>query len=203
MNGLSRFTLCGWFRSDSMPQPARTALFGQNNVAEFGFHNSVYGIWIGNYTIALLPANISLSSNTWYFAAATVDDTSLKLYLNATLVASQLTTYSGSSSADPFSVGAAVLDSTGNYFAGAIDEVALFDKALTAPQIRTLYSAATNGPAQLRIQQFDNPVVLTWPYGNLQSSALPQGGYTDVPGGLSPYTNAINSQQKFFRLRIE
>ena len=100
-------------------------------------------------------------------------------------------------------VGAAVLDSTGNYFAGAIDEVALFDKPLNAPQIRTLYSAATNGPAQLRIEQFGNPVVLTWPYGTLQSSALPQGVYTNVPGAVSPYTNAINSQPKFFRLRID
>ena len=203
MNGLTRFTLCGWFRADSMPQPARTALFGQNDVAEFGFHNSVFGIWIANNAIALLPASISLSPNAWHFAVATVDGTSLKLYLNGALVASQLTTFSAYSSAGPFSVGAAVLDSTGNYFTGVIDEVALFDKALTAPQIRTLYSAATNGPAQLRIQQFDNPVVLTWPYGTLQSSDLPQGVYTNVPGGLSPYTNAINSQRKFFRLRID
>jgi len=203
MNGLTRFTLCGWFKADSMPQPTRTALFGQNDVAEFGFHSSVYGIWIANNATALLPGNISLSPNTWYFAVATVDDTSLKLYLNATLVASQLTSFSGYSSADPFSVGAAVLDSTGNYFAGGIDEVALFDKALTALQIRTLYSSATNGPAQLGIQQFDNPVVLTWPYGTLQSSELPQGIYTNVPGALSPYTNAIDSQRKFFRLRID
>ena len=202
MNGLTRFTISGWFKADAMPQPSRTALFGQNDVAEFGFHSGVYGIWVANGTFAALPGSISLAANTWYFAVATADGTNLNLYLNAGLVASQPTVLAGYSSSYPFSVGSAVLDATGNYFAGNIDEVALFNEALTTAQIQTLYSAATAGPVQLRIQQFGNPVVLTWPYGTLQSADEAAGVYTNLAGATSPYTNSFTAQRKFFRVRV-
>ena len=56
-----------------MPQPARTALFGQNDVAEFGFHNSVYGIWVANGAFTSLPGTITLTAGNWYFAVASAD----------------------------------------------------------------------------------------------------------------------------------
>jgi len=202
MNGLTRFTIAGWFKANAMPQPARTALFGQNDVAEFGFHNSVYGIWVANGAFASLPATITLNAGTWYFAAATADGANLNLYLNGSLVAAQPTTLSGYSSGYPFKVGSAVLDATGNYFAGSIDEVALLDKALSATQIQTLYSVATNGPVQLQIRQVGTATLLTWPYGTLQSADQPSGAFSDVPSAASPWTNTFSVQRKFFRVRV-
>jgi len=202
MNGLTRFTIAGWFKGNAMPQPARTALFGQNDVAEFGFHNSVYGIWVANGAFASLPATITLNAGTWYFAAATADGANLNLYLNGSLVAAQPTTLAGYSSGYPFKVGSAVLDATGNYFAGSIDEVALLDKALSATQIQTLYSVATNGPVQLQIRQVGTATLLTWPYGTLQSADQPSGAFSDVPSAASPWTNTFSVQRKFFRVRV-
>src|SRR5204863_4534803 len=118
------------------------------------------------------------------------------------LVAAQPTTLAGYSSGYPFNVGAAVLDATGNYFAGNIDEVALFDKALSATQIATLYSVATNGPVQLQIRQLGPSTVLTWSYGNLQSADQPSAAFSDVPSATSPWTNTFTVQRKFFRVRV-
>jgi uncharacterized repeat protein (TIGR03806 family) len=202
MNGLTRFTISGWFKADAMPQPARTALFGQNDVAEFGFHNSVYGIWVANGAFASLPATITLNSGTWYFAVATADGTNLNLYLNGSLVDAQPAVLAGYSSGYPFKIGSAVLDATGNYFAGNIDEVAIFDKALSAAQIQMLFSIATNGPVQLQIRQLGPSTVLTWSYGTLQSADQASGGFFDVPSATSPWTNTYSVQRKFFRVRV-
>jgi hypothetical protein len=108
----------------------------------------------------------------------------------------------GYSSGYPFNVGAAVLDATGNYFAGNIDEVALFDKALTAGQIQTLYAIATNGPVQLQIHQLGTATVLSWPYGTLQAADQPTGAFSDLSSATSPWTNTFSVQRKFFRVRV-
>jgi hypothetical protein len=108
----------------------------------------------------------------------------------------------GYSSGYPFKIGSAVLDATGNYFAGNIDEVAIFDKALSAAQIQMLYSIATNGPVQLQIRQLGPSTVLTWSYGTLQSADQASGAFSDVPSVTSPWTNTYSVQRKFFRVRV-
>jgi len=59
----------------------------------------------------------------------------------------------------------------------------------------------TPGPISVSLR--DNDAVLTWPgQGVLQSSTNVTGGYADLNGAISPYTNSIRSvSQVFFRLR--
>jgi len=54
----------------------------------------------------------------------------------------------------------------------------------------------------LVIEPLGDAVVLSWsdPAFALQAAPTVTGGYTNVPGATSPYTNAIPGDQMFFRL---
>jgi uncharacterized repeat protein (TIGR03803 family) len=55
----------------------------------------------------------------------------------------------------------------------------------------------------ITIRRQSDSVVLSWPDPSisLQASRTAEGGYLNIPGSASPYTNRISSQQEFFRLR--
>lgn len=147
MNNMTAFTMCGWFNPVGMPQVARTSLFGQNDLAEFGFHdNGQLGIWVadgsgGTYigydqTANILPGN-------WYFVAAIADGSTVSLFLNGNFVASAQGSVSNAyNSTSPFRIGYGTIDATGNYFYGYIDEVALYDRALTGSELNAIYARA-------------------------------------------------------------
>ena len=56
-------------------------------------------------------------------------------------------------------------------------------------------------PAFLTISAQGGTVTITWDGGVLQEADDILGGYTDVPGAVSPYTNAVSGAQKFYRTR--
>ena len=67
----------------------------------------------------------------------------------------------------------------------------------------TLASAPV--PIPLNIQLIDSAVVLRWndlaSAFSLQAAPAVAGVYTNVPGAVSPFTNAIARSQEFFRLQ--
>ncbi len=81
------------------------------------------------YGLATLPVN------TWTYLAATYDGTTVRLYVNGTLVASQPQTGVMANSTSPLQIGG---DSIyGQYFHGMIDEVRVYDRALSVTEIQT------------------------------------------------------------------
>ena len=87
------------------------------------------GTYADAYGTAALPAN------TWSYLAETYDGTTLRLYVNGTQVASTAHTGSITTSTNQLQIGG---DSIyGQYFAGMIDEVRIYNTALTAAQIQT------------------------------------------------------------------
>jgi fibronectin type 3 domain-containing protein/predicted transcriptional regulator len=81
------------------------------------------------YGTAALPAN------TWSYLAETYDGTTLRLYVNGTQVASTAHTGAIATSTNPLQIGGDSL--YGQNFAGMIDEVRVYNTALTAAQIQT------------------------------------------------------------------
>ena len=77
----------------------------------------------------------TLPTNTWSHLAGTYDGTTLRLYVNGVQVASAA--YSGTigTSSGPLRIGGNSL--WGEYFQGAIDEVRIYNRALTALEIQT------------------------------------------------------------------
>ena len=95
----------------------------------------------------------ALAANTWSFLTETYDGTTLRLYVNGTQVASTAHTGAISTSTNPLQIGG---DSIyGQFFAGLIDNVRIYNVALTATQIQTdmttaidTQSADTTPPSQ-------------------------------------------------------
>ena len=85
----------------------------------------------------------ALPLNTWCHLAATYDGATLRIYVNAVQVASQAVTGSIVTSSNPLSVGGNSV--WGEYFAGLIDEVRIYGRALTAAEIQTDMSAPIGG----------------------------------------------------------
>ena len=77
----------------------------------------------------------ALTTNTWAYLALTYDGANLRLYVNGTQVATQARTGNIASSTNPLQIGG---DSIyGQYFQGTIDEVRVYNAALTATQIQS------------------------------------------------------------------
>ena len=84
----------------------------------------------------------ALPANSWSYLAETYDGSTLRLYVNGTQVASTDHTGSTASSTDPLQIGG---DSIyGQYFAGLIDEVRVYNVALAAAQIQTDQATPVN-----------------------------------------------------------
>ena len=101
------------YAHDDAPRPAVTANFG-------GVDQSAVGVQ-------------ALPVGTWTHLAATYDGAAMNLYVNGTLVRTQPATGTFVQSAQPLSIGGNAI--WGEYFAGVIDQVRIYDQALTEAQI--------------------------------------------------------------------
>jgi chitodextrinase len=112
----------------------------------------------------------ALAVNTWSFLAATYDGTTLRFYVNGIQVGSQARTGAITTSANPLQIGGDGL--YGQFFQGMIDEVRVYNAALSTGQIQADMATATGG---------SSPAVLFSPaaldLGNqpigVQSAAVP------------------------------
>ena len=77
----------------------------------------------------------ALAANTWSYVAETYDGSTLRLYVNGTQVASVAHTGAIATSTNPLQIGGDSL--YGQFFAGMLDEVRVYNTALTAAQIQT------------------------------------------------------------------
>ena len=94
----------------------------------------VVGGTFGGSDVALNGAGV-LPVNTWTHLAATYDGTTMRLYVNGVQVASQAQTGAMAASTNPLQIGGDSL--YGQFFQGTIDEVRIYNVALTAAQIQT------------------------------------------------------------------
>ena len=95
----------------------------------------------GSYADAFGTA--ALTANTWSYLTETYDGSTLRLYVNGTLVASTAHTGAISTSTNPLQIGGDSL--YGQNFAGLIDEVRVYNVALTAAQIQTDMATPVGG----------------------------------------------------------
>ena len=83
-----------------------------------------------------------LPANSWSYLTETYDGSTLRLYVNGMQVASTAHTGSIATSTNPLQIGGDSL--YGQYFAGLIDEVRVYNVALTAAQIQTDQATPVN-----------------------------------------------------------
>jgi len=113
----------------------------------------------------------------WHHVAGVYDGINMFLYVDGTLDVSQPATGSISLNSDPMCIGA---NGNGYFFDGLVDEVSIYNRALTASEIQSIYSAGISGKCPLGapviISQPTNQTVVagyTASFSVMASGALP------------------------------
>ena len=137
--------------SDSGAVPAAGGTFGSGGANAFGTG--------------------ALAVNTWTHLATTYDGATLRLYVNGTQVASTAATGSLATSVNPLQIGG---DSIfGQNFAGMIDEVRIYNAALTPAQIQVDMNTPVGGAASLPAISLSSTAV-TFASQNTGTPSTPQ-----------------------------
>jgi len=79
------------------------------------------------------PASRPTPTGTWTHLAATYDSATLRIYMNGTQIASTQTSGAITNSSAPLRIGGNAI--WGEYFFGIIDEVRVYNRALSAAQL--------------------------------------------------------------------
>ena len=141
MNSRPIFTISGWMRRNG-DQADRTGLWGQNDLVEFGYiNNNTLELWTDN---GLDVSPNPIPNGEWAHIAVVSDGSpgTASMYTNGVLALSRAHSLPADNNFAFNIGGGGVFDATGNFFAGQIDEVAVFAKALTPEQIAAQYAAA-------------------------------------------------------------
>ena len=159
--GNSTYTQTAWFNASALGGRGIIgwgSYGGGNQVTAlrlFGTSGGFRHYWWGND----LDSGVTLNTGQWYHVAATFDGTTRKLYLNGQLLVSDQPT-GHNASANSFAVGA-----TNNFserFMGLLDDVAIFNRALTATEVAQLAGGAGAGITVTSTSaNFGTPLTLT------------------------------------------
>ncbi|HVZ75730.1 MAG TPA: LamG-like jellyroll fold domain-containing protein [Candidatus Paceibacterota bacterium] len=135
-----------WFRATSTTTNTRILSKTESGGYSLAFNDTVTGldatVNIGGTYYYVTDTNIA--QNTWYYAMATYDGETLRLYVNGVDV-SDNTSPSGAiryTSAIRDCIGSEAGSSgcgAGNYFPGSIDDVRIYNRALSASEVAQLY----------------------------------------------------------------
>jgi hypothetical protein len=90
-----------------------------------------------------VASGLDMPTNVWIHLAGTFDGTNYCLYLNGSLIATNTGTLGPTNSA-PLEIGGSD-DCSGQFFDGLIDEVSLYDQALTSNEVAAIYEAGSAG----------------------------------------------------------
>jgi len=137
-----------WIYPDVMPQNGKRIMGKRLN----GKKSILFSSAAPRYELAGLSTNenvtstISLTAGNWYHIVGVYDSTNTKLKIFVNGIKTEVTASgSATDTNDIFSIGAE--GSNGQYFDGLIDDVAIFNRALTDAEIQEIYQ----GGADIRI----------------------------------------------------
>lgn len=142
--------------------------------------------------------------NQWSFVALVVQPSGTVVYLlntnaeqSATNVyANPVQAFSGTGA-----IGTDTYSSTARAFNGVLDEVAVFNTALTPAQIQQLYDAGYQLPlVQVGLQKAGIGLSLNWPQGTLLQATNPTGPWSAITNATSPFAVTRTNEAGFFRV---
>ena len=107
----------------------------------------LYTEWAGTLGPAGLTSSAAIAAGSWAHIASVIDPTtsSVKLYINGALVSSTNAPGGLVANNAPLMIGASESSSPAAFFKGAIDDVGVYGRALSAAEITTIFEQRTNG----------------------------------------------------------
>jgi hypothetical protein len=112
---------------------------------------------------------IQMPMNTWLQLTATFDGSTFRFYTNGLLVATGSGTL-GSTNTTPLRIGKS--GDCGGTFAGMLDEVTIYNRALTSNEIQAIYIVGTNGMCPPTPLMFTSPLNYTKGNGFVLNASL-------------------------------
>ena len=139
--GIDDFSISLWTKTLTNTQYGHLfsnfEIIGNNFVINQGFSEGNLTLTIGpNTATTSIFTNKSLHDNIWHNIIATKEGTNYSIYLDNIYEGSA--TWVGTLDDDQISIGSSMQSS--NYFTGTIDEVGIWNKALTLSEITEIYS---------------------------------------------------------------
>ena len=155
-----------------------------------------------NWTSGLTPP-----ANEWSFVALVIQPTSAIMYL-VTTNGQQSATNTYAHPSQGFSgagaIGADTYDATGRTFNGLIDEVAVFNSALTPAQIQSIFANGSQLDSVLvGCQRAGANLNLTWPQGTLLQSSNLAGPWSRASASASPLVVSPTNGVMFYRVFLK
>jgi hypothetical protein len=211
LNPVGPFTAEAWFQPSSVAADEgdyRTAFASMGNgvggpigwlLYQTPANQWVWVVFADNWISSFMPDPVdTVVANNWYHIALAYDGKLFKIFVNGRLTYSQT-----------YDIFVPNLNGKVNFgwrpdndwkpFAGTIDDVAFYNKALTLEQVQTHFNATV----RLTQTMSGNNIVLSWPFGTLQEAPAVEGSYTDIQTATSPYTNAPSATAKFYRIKVQ
>jgi len=143
----------------------------------------------------------------WHHYAMVKSGTSFQWYVDGVAQGAPVTINYNETDPIPFLIGG---DDDGSgtkvneHFQGFIDDVVLYDRALSASEVLNMYGAVPIIPPELQIGMSGGDMVFDWTGTGFKVQSrtnLMEGIWVDVPGGdTPPVTNSTTEGEAFFRL---
>jgi hypothetical protein len=209
---LSGATMAAWVYRPTEQVPD-AAIFFHRATDTFGLSvypdtttgaDSLRYTWKGtHYAFA---GGLALPTNQWALVAASVTSDGAVLYVqdgtglkSATNVAAHGDcSFAGNSYIGWDSAGGIL----GRRWSGAVDEVMVFNRALSAVEVNALYLGVP-GSATLTATPSGSNLILTWPGGVLLEASSLAGPWTSLPAATSPHIVPLSAPQKFYRVQLQ
>jgi parallel beta-helix repeat protein len=127
--------------------------------------------------------SVNLTAGNWYHVVGVMDSGTTKIYINGELDSSGSPSYTLSANSDPVRIGVDYL-AIPRYFNGTIDEVRIWNRVLSAGEIREHYYS--------NLQKYDTDKWLLY----VNQSGLTDGTYTYQAHALDAYGNGDATDQR-------
>jgi hypothetical protein len=143
---VQNFTLCAWFKKAENNKNYgifTDDIYGSNSQWELyikGVGNQI-ALWYGPNS-KNVASTTSSQSNEWYHLTGVYNGTSILIYINGSLENSSLVANPPSYSASRTTgLGVVNLDWGGSFFNGSIDDVMIYNRALSAGEVQSVYNS--------------------------------------------------------------
>lgn len=180
----SDFTVEGWFRTTDLPNnggscgsryPILTYAYGYNIEIDLNGHLSFYKYTTVGTSVGVVSSGV-VPINQFNHFAAVHTPTEMRIYLNGALVGTQAVADAAVFYNGPPRVGYNPCGIDHYYFKGLIDELGIYNRALTLAEIQSINSAGTAGKFK--------PIPTTAP-GTLVAWYGGDGNPCDLAGGAA------------------
>ena len=145
---LSNFTLEAWVNPGQLLEFTWQPLIAKEiepTPPSLWLYRNTVEVWVGPLDQPAAASATGLALNSWHHLVATYDGSNIKIYIDGALDVSAPYTATTPTNTNPFTIGGAFEGGSPSFFQGLMDEVSVYNRALTAGEVEAIYNAGSLG----------------------------------------------------------